>query len=77
MKTYDYLVNYMFSGNGYLTPCAGTIQISRKKKIKTFEDINELNKLIADKIDGATGLTITNFILLGRNNHQKGEYFND
>lgn len=69
MKMYDYLVAYIVSREGYLTPCYGTNQISRKKKIKTFEDINELNKLLADRIDGATTLSIYNFILLGRNKH--------
>lgn len=44
MKMYDYLVSYNFSKEGYLTPCRGTIQISLKKKIKTFEDINELKR---------------------------------
>ena len=69
MKTYDYLVSYHFDAKGYLTPCHGTVQISRKKKIKTFEDINEINKLIAESIDGATNLSIYNFVLLGRNKH--------
>lgn len=69
MKTYDYLVTYTFSKEGYLTPCTGNIQIFRKKKIKTFEDINELQKYITDLIEGATNLSINNFILLGRNKH--------
>ena len=66
---YDYLVSYIFTREGYITPCYGSSQVSRKKKIKTFEDINELNKLLADRIDGATSLSICNFILLGRNKH--------
>lgn len=69
MKMYDYLVSYNFTQQGCLTPSHGTSQISRKKKIKTFEDINELNKFIADGIDGASNLAIYNFILLGRNKH--------
>lgn len=69
MKTYDYLVAYNFSAEGYLTPGTGTIEISRKKKIKTFEDINELNMLIAGNIEGAKNLNIHNFVLLGRNKH--------
>lgn len=69
MKTYDYLLAYNLSAEGYLTPCHGTIQVSRKKKIKTFEDINELNKFIAEKVDGAKNVSIYNFILLGRNKH--------
>ena len=69
MKKYDYLIAYDFSCKGYLTPCSGTIQVSRDKKIKTFDDINELNKLISESIDGASNVSIYNFILLGRNKH--------
>lgn len=69
MKMYDYLVSYNFSAKGYLTPSTGTIQISRKKKISTFEDVNELNKLITESIDGSSNVAIYNFILLGRNKH--------
>lgn len=69
MKMYDYLVSYNFSAKGYLTPCTGTICISRKKKIKTFEDISEINKLITDSIEGASNASIYNFILLGSNKH--------
>lgn len=69
MKTYDYLVSYNFSAKGCLTPSTGTVEISLKKKIKTFEDIRELNKFIAERIDGASNLAIYNFILLGKNKH--------
>ena len=69
MKMYDYLVSYNFSAKGYLTPSTGTIQVFRKKKIKTFEDINEINKIIADSIEGAYNVSVYNFILLGRNKH--------
>lgn len=65
-KEYEYLVAYHYSGEGYLTPCTGTTLISRKKKIKTIEDILELNKYIEGKIEGASNLGIYNFILLGR-----------
>lgn len=69
MKQYDYLVSYKFSAIGYLTPCAGTIKLSRNKKIKTFEDIDEVTKFITSQIEGASNLAIDNFILLGRNKH--------
>lgn len=69
MKKYDYLIAYNFSCEGYLGVCSGTIQVSRDKKIKTFDDINELNKFISESIDGASNVTIYNFILLGRNKH--------
>ena len=69
MKMYDYLVSYNFSADGFLTPCTGTMQISRHKKIKTFEDINEINKLITHRIEGSKNVAVYNFILLGRNKH--------
>ena len=69
MKTYDYLVSYNFSAQGYLTHNTGTMQISRKKKIKTFDDINEINKHITAAIEGAFNVATYNFILLGRNKH--------
>lgn len=69
MKMYDYLVSYVFSKDGYLTPCSGTTQISRKTKIKTFEDLNEVRNYLTGSIDGAFNLSIHNFILLGRNKH--------
>lgn len=69
MKMYDYLVSYNFTGEGYLTPCTGTVCISRKNKISTFEDISELNKFITESINGSSNVAIYNFILLGRNKH--------
>lgn len=67
MKRYNYLVSYWFSEEGCLTPSHGTTQIYREKKIKTFEDVNELNKFLEERIDGASNLGIYNFILVGRN----------
>lgn len=69
MKLYDYLVSYNFSAKGYLTTSTGTMQISRKKKISTFEDINELNKFITESIDGSSNVAVYSFIFLGRNKH--------
>lgn len=66
---YDYLVAYNFSLDGCFTPCTGTIQVSRKNMIKTFDDLNELNKQIEDSIDGAKNVSVYNFILLGLNKH--------
>jgi len=69
MKMYDYIVTYKFSKEGYLTPCEGTIQISRKKKIKTFEDIENVKQFILEHQEDAFNLGIYNIILLGRNKH--------
>lgn len=69
MKTYDYLVSYTFDKVGCLTWCHDTSLISRTKKIKTFEDIKEISKLLENNIDGAKNIGINNFILLGKNKH--------
>jgi len=70
MKMYDYLVSYDFTCTKYLTPCHGTIQISRKKKVKTFEDVNSMIEFISGRLpEGSTNVAINNFIFLGRNNH--------
>ena len=69
MRKYDYLVSYNFSAKGYLTYSTGTIKLSRDKKIKTFEDIDEIAEFITSQIEGASNLAIYNFILLGRNKH--------
>ena len=48
------------------------MQISGKKKIKTFEDINEVVQCITKKINGYKNIynvSIYNFILLGHNKH--------
>lgn len=69
MKMYDYLVAYHFTQQGYLTYSSGTMQLSRKKKIKTFEDIREVSKFITDSIEGSSNVAVYNFILLGRTKH--------
>ena len=69
MKMYDYLVAYNFNAEGYLSYCSGTIQISRKKKINSFEELSSVRKFIEEQIPGASNVSIYNFILLGRNKH--------
>ena len=69
MKMYDYLVAYNFNADGYLTYSSGTIQISRKKKIDSFEELASVRKFIEEQIPGASNISIYNFILLGRNKH--------
>ena len=68
-KMYDYLVHYTFNKDGYLTPCTGTIGISRKNKISNFDELNSVRDFIVNSIEGAKNLSIDNFILLGRNKH--------
>lgn len=65
---YNYLISYIFSSKGYLTPGYGTMQLSREKKIKTFEDINEITEFIKKSMntEDIVNLNIYNFILLGK-----------
>lgn len=69
MKMYDYLVAYNFNADGYLTHSTGTMYISRKNKINSFEEVTSLVKFITEQIPGAKNVSIYNFILLGRNEH--------
>ena len=66
MKQHAYLVAYQFQREGYFGPSFGTSQIYRNKKIKSFEDIDALSKYLTGRIDGASNLSIYNFIYLGR-----------
>ena len=69
MKMYDYLVADNFTAEGYLTASSGTMHVSRKKKLNTFEEINSLRDFIAEQIPGAKNIAIYNFIMLGRHRH--------
>ena len=69
MKLYDYLVAYDFEAEGYLTRSTGTMSVSRKNKISTFEELESLKKFIAEQIPGAKNVSIYNFVLLGRNKY--------
>lgn len=69
MKMYDYLVAYNFNRDEYLTICSGAMQLSRKKKIDSFEELNSVTQFIAERVKGAKNVCIYNFILLGRNKH--------
>lgn len=68
-KMYDYLVSYNFTADGYLTPCSGTMQISRKNRINSFEEVSALTEFITMQTPGAKNVSVYNFILLGRNKH--------
>lgn len=69
MKKYDYLIHFMFSKEGYLTPCSGTVEISRDRKIKSFEDTRAITKFLQERTEGATNLSIVNIMYLGCNKH--------
>lgn len=73
MKKYEYLVAYNFQRDGYLGTCTGSSQILTDKKIKSYADIIELNKIITKSIEGSSNLGIYNFILLGKIKVKKGK----
>ena len=69
MRMYDYLVSYTFNREGYLSQCGGDSCISRKKKIKTFDDISEVRKVLIESIPGSSNMCVNNIVFLGRNKH--------
>ena len=69
-KWYDYLISYTFAKEGYLTPCTGTMSISRLHKIDNLEEAASVRSFIESQIDGATNLGINNIMFLGRNRHE-------
>ena len=70
---YDYLISFKFNVEGHLTPSSGSIRMSCKTKLKTFEDIIDMTNTIQDILSehqkGVSNVNIYNFILLGRNKH--------
>lgn len=66
MKKHAYLVSYNFQKEGYIGMSSGTSQVYRDKKIKAFNDINDLVQFLEKRIDGASNLAIYNFIYLGK-----------
>ena len=69
MKKYDYVIAYKCSREGYFGPCDGTVGISRKKKIKSFDDVEDVRKFIEENDKDITNVGIYNIIFLGRNKH--------
>lgn len=65
-KKYQYLVTYVCQKEGYLGSCTVVSQLYRNKKIKSFDDINEVIKYLTDSDKTISNVAITNFILLGR-----------
>lgn len=68
-RMYDYLISYTFSREGYLTPCTGTTELSRARKINTFDEVHSVTSFIEERIEGAKNLSINNIVYLGRNTH--------
>lgn len=69
-KWYDYLISYTFAKEGYLTPCKGTMGISRRKKISNHDEASSVREFIEGQIEGAKNLGIDNIMFLGRNRHE-------
>lgn len=70
MLMYDYLITYKFSCPGYLTASDGSIQLSRKHKIDSFDEVNKVIEFISNRLpEGSTNVAIYNIMFLGRNHH--------
>ena len=59
-KFYHYLAAYTFKGG------IGTITLELKRKIKTVDDIEELQNHSMETNEGITNVGITNYQLIGR-----------
>ena len=59
-KFYHYLVAFTFKGG------IGTITLELKRKIKTVDDIKEIQDYIMKTNEGITNVGITNYQLIGR-----------
>lgn len=68
-KWYDYLVSYSFERDDYITPCRGTIEVSRTGKINSFDAVKQVKELIQDGVPGSRNILINNIMYLGRNKH--------
>ena len=69
-KWYDYLISYTFAKEGYLTPCTGTMSLSRLRKINNHDEASSVREFVESQIEGATNLAINNIMFLGRNRHE-------
>lgn len=69
MKWHDYLVIYSFETDGIITLHNGSMQLSRSRKINSFEEVNSVIDFLTKQHEGAKNLMINNFIYLGKNRH--------
>lgn len=69
-KWYDYLINYTFNKEGYLTQCGGMMSMSRMHKIDNFDEVRSVVDFLQEQIEGAQNIVITNIMYLGRNRHE-------
>ena len=69
-RMYDYLISYTFTCEGYLTPCTGTMSISRVNKINNFTEASSVRDFMEKQIKGASNLAINNIMYLGRNRYE-------
>lgn len=60
-KEYEYFISYFLSKNKY-EQCWGRAVVCLKRKIKTYEDILEIEDMIKD--DKSEQVTIMNYILM-------------
>lgn len=71
MKWYDYLIAYSFEKdeNEITTHYNGSTQLSRKRKINSFEEIDSVIDFLTKQNEGAKNLIINNIMYLGKNRH--------
>lgn len=70
MKWYDYLIAYSFEKDGAISSYNGSMQLSRTKKINSFEEVNSVIDFLTKQHEGAKNLMINNIMYLGKNRHE-------
>ena len=69
MKWYDYLIVYSFEKDSPKAHYNCSTQLSRTKKINSFEEVESVMDFLTKRNEGAKNLMINNFIYLGKNRH--------
>lgn len=69
MKWYDYLISYSFEKDGIIAPYNCSTQLSRTKKINSFEEVDSVIDFLTKRNEGAKNLIINNIMYLGKNRH--------
>lgn len=69
MKWYDYLISYSFEKDGTIASYNGSMQLPRKRKINSFEEVDSVIDFLTKRNEGAKNLIINNIMYLGKNRH--------
>ena len=69
MKWHDYLIIYSFEKGSPMVHYNCSTQLSRTKKINSFEEVDSVIDFLTKRNEGAKNLIINNIMYLGKNRH--------